>query len=356
VRGLLQGSDIAEMRWEVGLRAWMSKYLFRLSDDELPKIRNGRVEEHGASGRDNGAGMLADADDDADRDADRPDIPEAGMPSTGSPSTSSGNIGETPGRLPRLDHFWNHLAAAGRAKLTIQEYHYDLRFWEKRAEALGKTIYTLQARDMEAALTGYHPATVRRKIAFLRTLGRWYLREGFPRLNGETTKVRAPRIPERLPRDRGAKQFVELRELAKKWCGEGKREGVWVGLMLMSGLRISEIATATADEQGRAKVIGKGSKERLIPAAGWALEAMAKIQKEGVGGWGQGRKTIWKILNRHRIRRPHSLRHTYASELMRRGKKIEEIRVLLGHKRIDTTSIYAQADIPQDVVELLDKD
>ena len=258
------------------------------------------------------------------------------------------------GRLPAPARFWTHLEVAGRGRGTVREYHYDLRWWEKNSQRIGRSVYTLRVRDIEASLRGMHPATVRRKLAFLRVLGRWYLREGYPRLHAETGKVISPRMPEKIPRDRGSQAFVELREKAKAWCRRGKREGAWLGLMLMAGLRISEIQTVVAAGNGRIQVRGKGQKERIVPAAGWLLQTLERVPREGRGGWAQGRMVIWKGLQRQGIRKPHSLRHTYASELLRRGRSIEDIRALLGHASISTTNIYARLSTPPAVAELLD--
>jgi hypothetical protein len=80
-----------------------------------------------------------------------------------------------------------------RGKLTIQEYHYDFLFWKNHAKALGRSVYNLRLHNIEDILKGLHHATLRRKFAFLRTLGRWYLREGFPKLHTETCKVEFPK-------------------------------------------------------------------------------------------------------------------------------------------------------------------
>ena len=93
-----------------------------------------------------------------------------------------------PGRLPKIERFWDHLEAIDRSPQTIQSYKYEMAWWRRRAlaQAQGRTIYTLRAADIEASLKKIHPSTARRKIAFLRSLSRFYLRESFPRLHSET--------------------------------------------------------------------------------------------------------------------------------------------------------------------------
>jgi integrase/recombinase XerD len=132
--------------------------------------------------------------------------------------------------------------------------------------------------------------------------------------------------------------------------------------MLMSGLRISEIRTATIADDKTVLVLGKGNNERLVPTLPWIIEAMKRIKRQGEGGWAMGRKTIWKrlktleITQPHTRKTPHSLRHTYASELLHRGKPIEKIQVLLGHKQIQSTRIYAKTDVSSDEIDLLDSE
>lgn len=258
------------------------------------------------------------------------------------------------GRLPRLERFWIFLEAAGRGKDTITAYRWDAGWWERQARRRRSSVYMVRVGDVEAIIKGLHPATARRKLAFLRTLARWLLREGHPRLHTEMGKVTAPKLPRRLPGDKGAQAFVHLRAQARQWCREGKREGIWLGLMLMGGLRVSEIASAQPVDD-LVKVVGKGVKERLVPLPSWLREAMAGHRRSGTGGWATGRHVIWKAMKHHQIGKPHALRHTYASELLRRGKPIEAVKVLLGHESISTTEIYARIHIPADAADLLDR-
>ncbi len=260
-----------------------------------------------------------------------------------------------PGRPVSLERFWTRLEVSGRSKRTIEEYRYEAAWWQKQAAKCGCSMYTLTAGDIDACVKDLHPATLRRKVAFLRTLSRFYARFGHHKLYVEAMKIESPRLPERIPGDRGAKNFLELRTLARDLCDQGDRVGIWIGLQLMAGCRISEIQTAQVAAGAKAiKVIGKGNKERLVPTSTWVLDAMTTIQREGNGGWAKKRGTIWKGLRAVAVERPHSLRHTFASELLRRKKSLEQIRVLLGHVKIDTTTIYAQTQVEADVAEVLD--
>jgi integrase/recombinase XerD len=257
------------------------------------------------------------------------------------------------GRLPKIDRFFTSLKASGKAKRTIQEYKYEFRWWTRQAEKQNKTLYTLNISDIENILAKNHPSTARRKISFLRTLSKWYLREGKKRLHIEVLKFIAPKIPKRVPNDLGSKKFKEIREQAKELCANQDRVGVWLGLMLMCGLRISEIQTVTIHNDKRIKVLGKGNKERLVPITDWLMDSIKQIERKGKNGWAKNRNIIYRHVRKCGYK-PHSLRHTYASELLRREKNIEEISVLLGHEDISTTSIYTRVNISADSAQLLD--
>lgn len=254
---------------------------------------------------------------------------------------------------PLEEGFLNWLLAGGRAERTIREYGYEIRWWRARAKRRSKDIMELSAPEIEASLRRVKTHSYLRKVAALKTWSRWKLREGDGRLFMELEKVQKPRVRKRLPKDLGPESFRKLRDQAKKMAGEGRREGIWIGLMLLGGLRISEIATCRPYQDG-VKVIGKGSRERYVPIPVWLLEAMRRMNKKGRGGWGVSRQKIGSVLSRTQgIRNPHRLRHTYASELIRRGYRIEQVQKLLGHEDIKTTTVYARVEVPPDVCDRL---
>ena len=260
-----------------------------------------------------------------------------------------------------IDQFWIALQSAGKAKGTMYEYRIDFRWWKKQTKS--KDLKDIKVEDIEKTLRSVHPSTARRKVAFLRRLARFFMRGDDSRLFIAVGKFESPRIPKRLPGDLGPEEFTRLRYLSRDWCMTKSkkikgmnRKGIWVGLMLMCGLRISEIATLKIKGNDSITVLGKGNKQRLLPVSDWLILALRKNKRDGRGGWEQQRKLIWEELKNEGIKHPHSLRHTFACECLRRGKSIVEIQQLLGHENIATTNIYARLEIPKDVAAILDKE
>ena len=159
------------------------------------------------------------------------------------------------GKPYKIERYFLHLKAAGKSNLTFIGYRSDLRSWQHEAEKRNKTIYRLSINDIEECISGKDINSVKRKIASLKSYSKWLLRDGFPNLNIELQKLVLGRSKGRLAKAKSEKEFIKLREDAKRLCEEGDVRGIWIGLMLTCGLRISEISTANAST-GWVQVIG----------------------------------------------------------------------------------------------------
>lgn len=255
------------------------------------------------------------------------------------------NLQPTAGPWKLSEDYLVFLRAANRSERTITEYCYDLNAWHRQYP-----LHRITRNQLEKAVSQMRPATARRKIAALKSLAKWQLRDGNTRLHSVLGQINPPKLPGRVPKDRGSDDFQQWVVRAKDFCQRQDRRGLWLGLMLCCGLRISEIQTAEQAANGTIKVRGKGDKERLLPAPAW-LRAALEEQPGTV--WRKGRQIIWEEMKDIGLKRPHSLRHTYASELVRKGFPLEEIQKLLGHANINTTLIYAKIKVPENVTEKL---
>ena len=139
--------------------------------------------------------------------------------------------------------------------------------------------------------------------------------------------------------------------------------------MYATGCRVSEALDLRCDQlhldQGIARVIGKGSKQRLVPMGDLALAAMGAWLEHGRESFSRGRgqalpwvflsnrarrlsrQSAWVRLRRHaetagidRAISPHKLRHSFATHLLEGGADLRSVQALLGHADISTTQVY----------------
>ena len=259
------------------------------------------------------------------------------------------------GRTRDISGFWLTLQSAGRAKRTIEGYQQDIKQWQKYTLEKGhKTVYNLKTKDIEGFIAKREVNTARRVISSLKQLAKGYLRDGFPALNIEMQKLMSAKGKKRIPLAKEPAEFIRIRDEAKKMIEEGDRKGLWISLKLMCGLRISEIATVEVSDNF-IQVIGKGDKQRRIPAPAYVVEGLKTIPATGRGGYKKSRFVIDRCLRKLGYTHLHSLRHTYATYLLHKGVKIEVIQKLLGHSSIATTQIYAQTKIEEGITNVLEQ-
>ncbi len=177
----------------------------------------------------------------------------------------------------------------------------------------------------------------------------------------------SPRLRRRLPDVLSIAEVELLLTQPNPARPLGLRDGAMLELLYATGLRVSELITLTLGrvnlEVGFLVVVGKGSKERIVPMGeaateatrGYLLEARPVILKGSLSeilfvtnrGKGMSRQGFWKLLkkygrqaNIHKALTPHTLRHSFATHLLERGADLRSVQMMLGHADISTTQIY----------------
>ncbi|HEX4585557.1 MAG TPA: site-specific tyrosine recombinase XerD [Burkholderiaceae bacterium] len=226
----------------------------------------------------------------------------------------------------------------------------------------------------EGALTSYlaarHPATrastANRRLASLRRFYRWALREGTIS-SDPTLRLSGARRPARFPKAISEAQVEALLAAPQGESPLALRDRAMLETLYATGLRVSELTALRMVElslaDGLVRVVGKGSKERVVPigeAARAALMRHLKIARPAllagrscdavfptVRGAAMSRQMFWKLIRRYAQQAgitaplsPHGLRHAFATHLLNHGADLRVVQLLLGHADISTTQIY----------------
>jgi integrase/recombinase XerC len=213
-------------------------------------------------------------------------------------------------------------------------------------------------------------ASLGRKLSTLRSFYRFLVREGLAPGN-PARAVASPRRPKRLPEVLPEEEVAALVEAPGE--GEGPlalRDRAFLELLYASGLRVSELTGLDVDDvdlgQGLVRVLGKRSKERIVPFGSAAAGALRRWLAEGrpaLAGAGcaalfpnrrGGRLTQRSVARRlerwvlaagiPRHVHPHVLRHCFATHLLGNGADLRGIQELLGHASLSTTQRYTHLD------------
>ena len=274
-----------------------------------------------------------------------------------------------------LADFDRDLGARAAAERTRRAYGVDLGQFAGWAGARGLQPGGLRHRDVRryaASLSadGAAPATVARKLAALRSLYRFLVRTERVAQN-PAELVASPRKASKLPRVMTTEQVEALLDRIPAHTPLELRDRALLELAYSCGLRCEEIVNldlGSVDfDSEQARVLGKGSKERVLPVGEPAQRALERYLARGrpalVSDRGEPALFISKTGRRlspsdvtRRLQlwvrnaalaggvSPHSLRHSFATHLLEGGADLRSIQELLGHASISTTQVYTRVD------------
>lgn len=257
---------------------------------------------------------------------------------------------------PLVEEWTTWQMARGLAPRTISD---RVAYVRRLEDPLGLSP---QAVDCVLLNPAYSLGTRKIYHSHIKAWSRWLVVTG-RRTDDPTILAPPPKTPKGKPRPL-ADEHVEALLTA---TGMYRRTRVMILLGLLAGLRVSEIASIRGEFFDRLSgvlyVTGKGSKERVIPIHPDLLDVVEWMPSRGVwfrspvgnkvndaGGQILARTvstTVSKTMTRAGINArftPHSLRHTFATRLLRAGVGIEKVRILMGHENLDTTQIYTLVD------------
>ncbi|MGE5246931.1 MAG: site-specific tyrosine recombinase XerD [Verrucomicrobiota bacterium] len=267
-----------------------------------------------------------------------------------------------------------HLSTERRLSAnTLESYGADLRRFLDFLESRGIDARSMKRGDLLNYLSelregGLSARSTSRHLSTLRSFFRFLVREG--RLaDSPITETRSPKLGRPLPKYLTVTQVAQLLGAPdrQRATPEAIRDKAMLTLMYASGLRASEIVSLRLENvdaaAGFLRVLGKGSKERVVPVADAALAALKGYMDAVRPRYAKGKATNALFLSRqgraitrqtlwNRIRywalvagipqriSPHMLRHSFASHLLAGGADLRAVQAMLGHADIATTQIY----------------
>ena len=281
----------------------------------------------------------------------------------------------------QIDHYLADLARRNSSPHTLRNYRTDLvEFVEYLSPGgtpppLPAELDLLVLREWLAHLfdAQLEPVSIRRKLAAVRSLFKHMLREGVIAKN-PARLVRTPKAPRKLPRVPTAEQTNHLvdsvgdNQLDRPFP---ERDVLIFELLYGCGFRVSELAGLNLEDFDQSeqwiRVRGKGSKERQVPYATKAAQALARFLPRRVPAR-PGERAL--LINHHGQRlstrgvrgivrlystllsgdatmHPHTLRHAYATHLLATGADLRAIQELLGHSQLSTTQKYTQVSLTE---------
>lgn len=266
----------------------------------------------------------------------------------------------------------------GLSRNTIAAYTRDLSQYlafldgrEPDEDLIGELVASMRRQ-------GLADSTVSRKIASIRGFHRFLVVEGH-RSSDPTALIDSPRRPDPFPKALTVDEAIALVEAPRTRDPAGRRDRALLEFLYGTGARVSETVAVDLNhldlEEKVVLVTGKGSKQRLVPLGGKAVDAiaawlpdrMALIRRSVSGdplflnlrGGRLSRQGVFNIVKKHattvdidtRRVSPHVLRHSAATHMVEAGADLRTVQEMLGHATISTTQVYTRVS-PAHVMEI----
>jgi integrase/recombinase XerD len=276
-----------------------------------------------------------------------------------------------------LDRYYNYLSVERRLSAnTLESYGRDIRkyllFLESRNNRTAATSNRLDLLSFinQEKKDGLSARSCARALSCIKTFYKFLVQDGVLK-KSPILDVETPRLEKQLPGVLSIDEVALLIAAPDTDTALGMRDRALFELLYATGLRVSELISLTMNsvniEAGFVLVMGKGSKERVIPvgeeALKWIrqylLEARQRILRNRTSkhlftnrsGVRLTRQGFWKIIKKYCLKAgivkkisPHTLRHSFASHLLAGGADLRSVQTMLGHEDISTTQIYTHVE------------
>lgn len=268
-----------------------------------------------------------------------------------------------------LDSLW---LEKGLSRNTLDSYRSDLFAFSRWLDTRNKSLTDVHRQDVLAYLAarmskGLKSRSTSRSLSCLRGLYRFLLREH--RIKEDPTlRIDNPRLGRPLPDTLTESDVEKLLAAPDVSTPVGMRDRTMLEVLYACGLRVSELVglrvTDINLQQGVVRIMGKGSKERLVPmgeeSIAWVTQYLREARPELLKkhlhqdvvfpsnrGSEMTRQTFWYRIKAHaaaagieKSLSPHTLRHAFATHLLNHGADLRVVQLLLGHSDLSTTQIY----------------
>ena len=274
---------------------------------------------------------------------------------------------------PLIDRFLDALwLEDGLSANTLSAYRRDLTLFALSLPSRG--LVTVTESDLQAYFAARHAetraTTANRRLTVFRRFFRWAVREGLLPAD-PTVRMLSAKQPLRVPKTLSEVEVEAMLAAPLVDTPLGLRDRAMLELIYACGLRVTELVSLKVFQvslsEGVLRVMGKGSKERLVPfgsvAAEWLdrylaqarpvllgsqlNEALFVTARGSTSGEAMTRVMFWTLVKKyarlagiHRPLSPHTLRHAFATHLLNHGADLRAVQMLLGHADISTTTIY----------------
>jgi len=272
-----------------------------------------------------------------------------------------------------IDQFISHLRVErGLAELSIEAYAADLSRFAEFMETNGfgdpteDDTYAILKHMIVLRDDGLGPRSRARHLVSIRSFYR-FLAEEKVLPSDPSGLIDFPKTGLKLPDTLTVSEVTSLLEAPDTATPRGMRDAAMIELLYAAGLRVSELIHLEVNdinlEAGFVRVLGKGSKERVVPMGQYAMDKLdiyltsarplllklyaSRTLFVARAGKPMTRQGFWKLLNKYTLLAglkgnisPHTLRHSFATHLLEGGADLRVVQVMLGHADISTTQIY----------------